>query len=182
MEHESTQAALAAPATAASRPAKSDTATMEFPRDVQRADLGEDPRVAAFVGLKRAHERLIAMEIALFKPRGLSAPQYNVLRVLRAAEGGRLSCGEISRRLIHRVPDVTRLVDRLQKAELVTRTRRSGDARVVDVTITTRARDILGELDRPVLELFEEAFAPLSGEEIETLVQLLDRLEPPAEG
>ncbi len=68
------------------------------------------------------------------KAEGLSATQYNVLRILRGAPDG-LTCGEIGARMITRDPDITRLVDRLEKQNLVIRGRENSDRRVVSTRI-----------------------------------------------
>jgi DNA-binding MarR family transcriptional regulator len=76
--------------------------------------------------------------------------QYNVLRILRGAHPGGLTCGEISDRLINRDPDITRLVDRHTKRELVIRQRSADDRRVVRVFITKTGLGSLKRLDEAV--------------------------------
>lgn len=178
MEHESTDTAFEAAPSPAVAPSAPVPSAMDVPRASKPAT---SPSLGgrALTALKRVHEQLQGLELALFKRFELSAPQYSVLRVLRDADGGSLSCGEISRRLIHRVPDVTRLVDRLQKSDLVTRNRRAGDARVVEVRITQKAIDLLEALDQPVHDLETEALAPLDEQDLGTLLDLLNRLAPP---
>jgi DNA-binding MarR family transcriptional regulator len=78
----------------------------------------------------------------------LTLTQYNVLRILRGARPKGLTCGEIGERMITRDPDITRLVDRLARQEMVRRERDAGDRRVVRVCITKGGLAALRRLDR----------------------------------
>ncbi len=80
----------------------------------------------------------------------LSLHQYNVLRILRGNHPAGLPSGEIANRMVTRDPDITRLVDRLEKRGLVTRVRGRQDRRVVEVGITTKGLELLRSLDEPV--------------------------------
>ncbi len=99
-----------------------------------------DVRKAELTALKllKANEHLEAGHAAVFKSFGLSAPQYNVLRILRGAGDQHLCCNEVGARMIKRVPDVTRLLDRLEQRELIERWRCDSDRRVVRARITGR--------------------------------------------
>jgi DNA-binding MarR family transcriptional regulator len=79
---------------------------------------------------------------------GLTANQYNVLRILRGARPAGLTCGQIAERMITRDPDVTRLTDRLVRSGHAQRVRAEGDRRVVEVSITQAGLDLLARLDR----------------------------------
>jgi len=93
----------------------------------------------AFVGLQRTAALLEhALETAL-KPSGVTATQYNVLRILRGAGPQGLCRHEVGDRMVRRVPDVTRLLDRLEDMGLITRTRGGEDRRFVSTTITPKA-------------------------------------------
>ncbi len=111
----------------------------------------------------------------LFKRHGISDAQYNVLRILRGAGDGGLPCQKIGERLIHRVPDITRLVDRLADAKLVSRQRIDEDRRVVLVHITTKGLDLLAQLDSPVFEMHVEQLSHLSKRDVLALRNLLTR-------
>src|SRR5262249_50909143 len=80
----------------------------------------------------------------------LTPNQYNGPRILRRSHPTRLACGDIAERMISRDPDVTRLVDRLHRRGLVTRSRGRQDRRVVEVGITEKGLQALRELDEPV--------------------------------
>lgn len=108
------------------------------------------------------------------KPYGLTPKQYNVLRILRGAGEGGLCRHEIRARLITQVPDVTRLLDRLEAASLIDRERSGEDRREVKTTITSKGLELLEELDEPVATIHRQQFAHMSKEELRTLVRLLE--------
>lgn len=95
------------------------------------------PEEAAFLDLLRATDMLSRGLIAVLKLEDLSMTQYNVLRILRGAPDG-LPCGEIGNRMITRDPDITRLLDRLEKRGLISRSRDTRDRRMVTARITPR--------------------------------------------
>ena len=135
------------------------------------------PAVAAFAAVLRAHRGLTDDFRELFRSHGLTEPRYDVLRILRNAGEGGMPSQEIGRRLYTRVPDVTRLVDGLERLGLVGRERCPEDRRVVYVTITTAGLGLLAELDGPVLAIHRRQFADFDREELATLTELLDRLD-----
>ena len=136
------------------------------------------PTVQAYLDLMRAREHLGRPILTLFKRHGLSEATYNVLRILRGAGEPGLACREVGKRLVNAVPDVTRLVDRLEALSFVQRERSSEDRRVWLVRLTEAGRELLGELDQPVNELHEAQFEELSPEELALLSNLLQRLAP----
>ena len=133
---------------------------------------------AELVGLKvmKASEMIQDSANALFKLHGLSSPQYNVLRILRGAGGPGLNCQEISARMLKRVPDITRLLDRLVKKGLVDRTRSDEDRRVVVSGITRQGLKLLKTLDNPLEKQVAGNFDHLDNNEMNRLDKLLDRL------
>jgi len=100
--------------------------------------------------------------VELLKPVDLSVAQYNVLRILRGAGEPGLSCGEIAGRLIQHDPDITRLLDRLEKRQLVARGRDAGDRRVVRTRISPLGLDLLAQLDGPVDALHHRQLGHMS--------------------
>src|SRR2546421_4872425 len=112
----------------------------------------DDPAEEAHLNLQRTASVLAAGFERLIKDAGLSGPQYNVLRILRGAGGDGLPCQEVGARMITRVPDVTRLVDRLEAAGLVERNRTTEDRRVVMIKITRKGLDAIAALDQPIAE------------------------------
>ena len=86
---------------------------------------GSCPEEAAFIELLRTTDMLSRRLAQVIKAEDLSPNQYNVLRILRGAPEG-LTCGEIGNRMITRDPDITRLLDRMEKRALVSRCREQG--------------------------------------------------------
>src|SRR5947208_9435051 len=107
------------------------------------------PEEALFLDLLRTTDMLSRGLIHVLKAEDLSMTQYNVLRILRGAPEG-LPCGEIANRMITRDPDITRLLDRLEKRGLISRSREVKDRRTVTARITPAGLKLLGSLDEPV--------------------------------
>jgi len=128
-----------------------------------------------YLNLQRTADALARKEAAVLKPFGLSATQYNVLRILRGAGKAGLPCGEIGERMITRDPDITRLLDRMEKRGLLQRARDSKDRRVVIARILRRGLDLLDELDAPLVGLQKTLLKGLKAEELRTLSELLER-------
>lgn len=133
----------------------------------------------AFVAIVRAADSLTRAPAALLKQHGLTAPQYNVLRILRGAGGAGLRCGDIGVRMIQREPDITRLLDRLERRGLTTRSRARDDRRAVQAAITAAGLELLARLDEPMLEIHRAQFARLSARRLQDLVRALKLLPPP---
>jgi DNA-binding MarR family transcriptional regulator len=110
----------------------------------------------------------------VLKASGLTATQYNVLRILRGAGTAGLSCGDVAGRMITRDPDLTRLLDRLEGRGLVTRARDGEDRRVVVTRITREGLSLLAELDEPVQAQNRKAVGHLGEQKLRSLAQLLD--------
>jgi DNA-binding MarR family transcriptional regulator len=111
----------------------------------------------------------------MIRPFNISMTQYNVLRILRGAEPEGRTCGEIGERMIAREPDVTRLLERMDKAALIKRTRDSKDRRVVVTRITNAGLKLLEELD-PKLREIDGLLKPMGERKIETMLKLLDEV------
>jgi DNA-binding MarR family transcriptional regulator len=106
----------------------------------------------------------------------LSPSQYNVLRILRGSHPTALPCSEVAMRMVTPDPDVTRLLDRLERRELVIRTRSRHDRRVVEVTLAGAGFGLLERADPLVAALLEHLFSRFDPEELAILLGLLDRL------
>lgn len=115
----------------------------------------------------------------VLKPYGISGTQYNVLRILRGASDGGLCRHEIRDRLLTRMPDVTRLLDRMEEAGLVTRERDTTDRRLVSTQLTPRGRELVDSLDGPIAEEHQRRFGHLGEEQLRTLVRLLTLVRHP---
>lgn len=115
--------------------------------------------------LARGTERVL-------KDGDLSRTQYNVLRILRGAFEG-LTCGEIASRMITRDPDVTRLLDRMEKRGLIARSRESRDRRLVLVRITPEGLKLVDSLDEPVRNIHHKQLGHMGKDRLRTLTDLL---------
>jgi DNA-binding MarR family transcriptional regulator len=133
---------------------------------------------AAFLAIQRLASDLSQGVAELLKEASLSGPQYNVLRILRGAGGPGLACGEIADRLIARDPDMTRLLDRLERRGLVSRVRESEDRRIVTTRITPAGLQLLATLDEPISQLHQSQLAHLGAEKLEALLALLKEARP----
>lgn len=135
-----------------------------------------DELVETYVSVIRARDRLLHMAELKIREIGLSEPQFNVLRILRGADAP-LPTSEVGRRMITRVPDITRLVDRLERMGLVCRHRApEGDRRQVLVELTDAGRERIAPLDAQLAGSIRAMFQNLSAAERAQLVDLLDRV------
>ncbi len=109
----------------------------------------------------------------VLKAAEITPAQYNVLRILRGAPKG-LSCSEIGSRMITRDPDITRLLDRLEKRTLVSRCRETKDRRMVLTRITEPGLKLLSQLDSPVFEAHRLQLGHLGPAKLRDLLELLE--------
>ena len=114
--------------------------------------------------------------------RGLTGPQYNVLRILRGAKAEGLARVEIARRMIARSPDLTRLIDRLVRRSLVERVRPERDRRQSRARITRKGLQLLTDLEPGVNALDREIGRRLTATEAKLLSRLCEKLYAPAGG
>jgi DNA-binding MarR family transcriptional regulator len=127
-----------------------------------------------FVLIQRAAVQFLGEVEELLRPVGLSPSQYNVLRILRGAGDEGIACSKIAERMISRDPDMTRLLDRLEKRGLVTRARHSSDRRVIRTQITEVGLALLKRLDRPINELHVRQLRHLGIAKLRTLSEHLE--------
>jgi len=130
------------------------------------------PEEQAFLQLVSTTDRLSRRLVEVLKTEDLTSAQYNVLRILRGAPDG-LACGEIGNRLVTRDPDITRLLDRMEKRALIARWREDRDRRLVMARITEEGLARLARLDAPVREAHRQQLGHLGRERVEILMGLL---------
>jgi DNA-binding MarR family transcriptional regulator len=130
----------------------------------------------AAVGLLRTADALKRSIAKLIEPYGVTPQQYNVLRILRGAGPEGLPTLTIGERMIEQTPGVTRLVDRLERKELVARIPCSKDRRRVFCRITAKGLELLSELDEPVNRWDTQAVSVLAPSDLDSLLTLLDRV------
>lgn len=107
------------------------------------------------------------------KAHGITPTQYNVLRILRGAGAGGLCRNEVRDRLVAQVPDVTRLLDRMEQGGLVERERDGDDRRLVNTRITRAGLALLERLDAPIAGMHRRQLGHLGPRKLRTLIELL---------
>ena len=126
------------------------------------------------LSMLRTADQLAVPMNDLLRAADLSLSQYNVLRILRGSAGAQLACGEISDRMVRRDPDLTRLLDRLEKRGLVSRSRGTTDRRVVLASITPDGIRLVEELDDAVQSTIRRTLAHMPDDRLGTLCELLE--------
>lgn len=127
----------------------------------------------AHLNVVRTSATLLDALEELLKEYGISSTQYNVLRILRGAEPDGLCRNELRDRMLTRMPDMTRLLDRMEEAGLVSRTRLDTDRRLVSTVITREGRRLVDELDEPVASLHRRQLGHLTATQLRSLSELL---------
>lgn len=144
--------------------------------DLIKQDRFESPAHEAILNVMVTYPWIMGELSAAMDAHDLTPAQYNVLRILRGCHPERATCSYIGERLLDRTPDVTRLLNRLQRAGLIERRRATHDRRVVEVWITEEGQRRLRAADQPVGEAMERITAGLTVEEHRTLSNLLEKL------
>jgi DNA-binding MarR family transcriptional regulator len=134
-----------------------------------------------FLNLWRTYDRLRALEDELFGQYGLTAQQYNVLRLLRGEHPETLPTLALAGRLVSRAPDITRMLDKLEQRGLIARERPADNRRVVRVGITEAGLALLRDLDGPVRACHARQLAHLPPADLRQLAALLEAARRPHE-
>jgi DNA-binding MarR family transcriptional regulator len=132
----------------------------------------------AVVSLLVTAEQIDQAVAPVWERHGVTADQYNVLRILRGVHPGGHPRNEVARRMIRRAPDVTRMLDRLARQGLVARVRNADDRRESIATITKAGLALLDRIDPDVRAVQQVVTAALSERELRQLVRLCDALVP----
>ena len=133
------------------------------------------PEQEALLGLLTVAARLTEPWVKVLKETSsLTASQYNVLRILRGSHPARLACSDIASRMIDRDPDVTRLLDRLEKRGLAKRVRSRTDRRVVEIGITAKGLQVVGGLDPQAQRMPKALLGHLGPDRLRQLTRLLE--------
>ena len=138
----------------------------------QRAPFATLEQEATLNLLRTASGLLDALDVFL-KDYGLGSTQYNVLRILRGGDCDGICRNDLRDRMLTRMPDMTRLLDRLEDSGLVSRTRDSEDRRMVRTQITPAGRSLLAELDEPIAALHQRQLGHLTPSQLQMLIDLL---------
>ena len=130
----------------------------------------------AHVGLARTAALLEHAIEASLKPHGITATQYNVLRILRGAGAAGLCRRDIVERMVRPVPDATRLIDRMESAGLLERERGGADRRFVTTRLTVTGRELVDRLDEPIRALHERHFGGIDDGALRAVVAVLEQV------
>lgn len=141
----------------------------------------DSPHQEVFLNLWRTYDRLRTFEDELFAGHGLTAQQYNALRLLRAAHPQKLPTLALATRLVSRAPDITRLLDKLHERGLIERERPAENRRTVMVGISDAGLALVEEMGPLVRECHVRQLGHLEPEEMQTLVELLNKVRAPHE-
>jgi DNA-binding MarR family transcriptional regulator len=147
---------------------------MSLQQELRKKNPFDSPEQEAHLNLVRTTVMLGGAFERLFKAHGLSGATYNVLRILRGSQPHGRPCHEIGEDLVAGVPDVTRLIDRLEKAGLAQRVRCPKDRRVIWIQITKEGLKLLDKLDRPTLDLHRSQLGHLGKRKLKELSELLE--------
>ena len=141
----------------------------------------DSPQQEAYLHLWRTYDRLREIEDETFASEGLTAQQYNALRILREAAPDRIATLVLADRLVSRAPDITRLMDRLEERRLIERVRPADNRRTVMVGITPPGHRLLLELQAAVDRCHARQLGHMSATSIKQLVTLLREARKPHE-
>lgn len=130
----------------------------------------------AFLNLQRTSDFLTRKLTDTLKPFGVTPPQYNVLRILRGAGENGLINREIGERMLTFVPDVTRMLDRLEKQNLICRERGIEDRRLVTACITEEGLSLLSNLDEVLQDFHKNLLGGCNKKELAELIKMLEKL------
>ena len=133
------------------------------------------PQEEALLNLMRSADCLHRSMQQRLKPSGLTLSQFNVLRILRAARPGGLTCSAMGRMMITPVPDITRLLARLKAQKLLYQQRDLQDRRVVWTRITPAGVETVSKLDSVVEQAPADLLKELAADELRELTRLLKK-------
>jgi DNA-binding MarR family transcriptional regulator len=142
-------------------------------KEIQQTKPFQSLEQEALLSIERTAAMLLHRGADTFRPHGITQTQYNVLRILKGAGRDGLCRNEIRDRLIAQVPDVTRLLDRMEEAELISRERDTVDRRQVTTRITKHGLKLLDKLAESVSQAHRREMGQLTPKQLETLIELL---------
>lgn len=136
----------------------------------------------AYLQLWRTYDRLRELDERVFARHGISAQQYNALRVLRSVAPRPLATAALGARLVSRSPDMTRMLDKLEERGLVRRQRSAASRRRVDVWITPAGRGLVARLAAAVRQCGRDQLGHLDRRALRSFIDLLKRARAPHDG
>jgi DNA-binding MarR family transcriptional regulator len=150
--------------------------TKELREEIQQKQPFRSLEQEAHLNIVRTAAVLTDQFEQLLAPFGITPSQYNVLRILRGSEPKGLCRNEVRDRMLTRMPDMTRLLDRMERAGLVVRTRGTEDRRLVSTGITEKGRQILDQLEGPVAAEHSRRLSHLDETQLHNLIDLLGQV------
>ncbi len=148
-------------------------------QEIEQSRPFETPELEAYLNVWRTQDRLCGEVSRFLKGFGISLPQYNALRILRGAGSPGLPCLKVAQRMVARVPDITRLLGRMERAGLVERERLASDRRVVRARVTRQGLKLLEKIHEPLLEFHRQQLGHLTPAELTQLSRLLEKARTP---
>jgi len=130
----------------------------------------------AYLSILRTASELSHAVDQFFRPFDITASQYNVLRILRGAGTDGLCRNEISERMVTATPDMSRLLDRMEKAGWVTRKRAEDDRRQVSTYITKSGMELLETMEGPIRDFLRRLFDGAAASDLKTVLKLNDQI------
>jgi DNA-binding MarR family transcriptional regulator len=147
---------------------------MSLENDIKQSNF-KSPYSKAIVNIIYTNNWLQSLQVEIFKPFDLTLQQYNVLRILRGQYPKPITVIAIIERMLDKMSNASRLVDKLLAKDLVVRRLCPNDRRAVDVIITEKGMKILAEIDG-LQEKWENKLHGLNEDEALQLSDLLDKM------
>jgi MarR family transcriptional regulator, 2-MHQ and catechol-resistance regulon repressor len=147
---------------------------MSIDRDIQQSRF-VNSRHKALINILYTYGWALERIKNILADHGITHQQFNILRILRGSYPKPLSTLQIRERMLDKMSDTSRIVDRLILKGLAQKSTSSVDHRLVDVLITEKGRDILSEIDEGP-DIISEVMSNVSEEEMEELSELLDKI------
>lgn len=129
----------------------------------------------AIVNILFTNSYIVSKQNSFLKPFGLSPEQYNVLRILRGQNGNPITVSSIQDRMLNKMSNASRLVEKLKQKGLVLREECPADRRQVDIMITQKGLDLLDQLEEGIVGQNRNLIKLETGE-VDQLNLLLDKL------
>lgn len=141
--------------------------------EIQQSKPFKSIEIELYLNLIKTYESLNHEFFQLFKKNGITESQYNVMRIILGSGSGGIPMQKIGERMLARDPDVTRLVDRLERSKLVKRERSSQDRRVIFILLTPTGKKLLDKLNHPILKIHDHQLSHMSKAKMKKLNELL---------
>jgi DNA-binding MarR family transcriptional regulator len=155
--------------------------TTSQPRQARTGRRFDSLEQEVFLSLWRTYDRLRTLEEELFGRYDLTPQQYNALRLLCSEHPDKIRTLDLAARLVSRAPDITRLLDKLERRGLIDRDRPADNRRVVRIGITVAGLALLSELREPIRECHVRQLGHLSQKQLKDLIALLGAARQPHE-